>query len=181
MYTETETGRDEVCVTVGGRWQSLLLWAGCPHPHPGNTLSKRSLVAQRASFLSLGSYRKVQGTLFCVNSSLSEDKWLPQFVLNAAVSRVTPLTAHPLTESWLGSPFPRLGCLCMSFSSALVQGSSISLHLSRPDLPSGRDMDTMSGFTFITPGLWVYCLFSGLSFPKKSITSSNKMNHGKWF
>lgn len=60
-------------------------------------------------------------------------------------------------ESLLGSPIPRWVWLCMSFSSALVQGcSKVNRLVSRPDLPSGRDMDTLDWFTFIIPGLWVY-------------------------
>lgn len=66
-----------------------------------------------------------------------------KFVLNTVVSRATPLTMYPLMESLPGYPSPRLVRLCVHFSSALVQGSSKgNLHLSRPDLPSGRDMDT---------------------------------------
>lgn len=92
---------------------------------------------------------------------------MAKFVLNTIVSRATPLTMYPLMESLPGYPSPRLVRLCVHFSSALVQGSSKgNLHLSRPDLPSGRDMDTgMDWFTFIL-GLWECLLFSGLPFPK---------------
>ena len=83
-----------------------------------------------------------------------------------------------MMETLLGSPIPSLVCLRMSFSSALGS-SKISRYLSRPDLPPGRDMGRIDWFTFIIPGLRVYRLFSGLSFPKKSITSSNKMNNRK--